>query len=824
MSQLSARVSVVLVNYKGVDDTITAIEHLRQLDWPLSALEIIVVDNASGDDSVARLRELGDIITLIESKQNTGFAGGCNLGVSHANGDYLAFLNNDARPDSQWIRAALDAFRSSRTVGAVASKVLDWDGDKVDFTDAGLTWYGMGYKPRTAEPYRGDAESPRDVLFATGSAMFVRRDVYEEMGGFDERYFMFFEDVDLGWRINLAGYRVRYAPASIAYHKHHASMAKEASFKETYLLERNALYTLYKNLGDDALAQALPGALALAVRRGVARGGLDSASLDLTAPVDAGDTTVVPHEAIASIYGIDQFVEQLDTLAESRAQIQGGRAVTDARLRRLFRETDVPAYLDKYYLEGYDRIARAFDVINPSHQRHVLIITGDPIGPKMAGPAIRAWNMALVLSREHDVTLVTTSRLYDIDAPFALAHVAPGHDHALSKFESRADVIVFQGHAMAMFPLLHKTEKPMVVDVYDPMHFEQLEQSRELGESEWNQHVADATLILNEQLARGDFFVCASGAQRVLYLGQLAALGRINPAVYAHDPKLRGLIDEVPFGLDPAIPAKSADAIRGVVPGIDKDDKVLIWAGGLYNWFDPLTLIRAVATLAKEQPTTKLLFLGAQHPHPGVPVMGIVAQAFSLASELGVLNTHVFFHDSWVEYSQRHNFLLEADAGVSTHFDHIETTFSFRTRILDYLWAGLPIVATEGDAFAELIEREQLGVVVPERDPAALAAALRTVLFDDDFSAAARANVARVREQFAWDRVLEPIVEFVREPRRAFDAQGGAHPISVGAPLAAKRRFGLRRDLGLFIRYMRAGGIGLVWHKVRNRVRTRMGR
>src|SRR5207248_8781200 len=136
----------------------------------------------------------------------------------------------------------------------------------------GLTWFGMGYKRHAGERDHDGHNAPGDVLFGTGSALFVRAGVFSALGGFDERYFMFYEDVDLGWRLNLRGWRVRYEPRSVAYHRHHASMAEVSSAREHYLLERNALATLYKNVSDDTLAKVLPAALALAVRRSTARG------------------------------------------------------------------------------------------------------------------------------------------------------------------------------------------------------------------------------------------------------------------------------------------------------------------------------------------------------------------------------------------------------------------------------------------------------------------------------------------------------------------------------------------------------------------------
>ena len=444
----------------------------------------------------------------------------------------------------------------------------------------------------------------------------------------------------------------------------------------------------------------------------------------------------------------------------------------------------------------------------------VLIITGDPIGARMAGPAIRAWNMAEVLTATgNEVAVMTTTNLEAIPAPFALHRVRPGEDSAFAALEAWSDVIVFQGHAMAQFDLLRTTEKAVVADIYDPMHLEMLEQGRELGVATWNLRVQTATTVLNEQLALADFFLCASERQRLFYLGQLTTLGRVNPATYENDPHLSRLIATAPFGLSATPPRHETDVVKGVRAGIATDDKLVIWGGGLYNWFDPLTLIRAIARLVERRPGVRLLFLGTRHP--GVDEMGIVRESLDLAKELGVLDTAVFFNDSWVEYAQRENYLTEADAGVSTHMSHIETTFSFRTRILDYLWANLPMVVTEGDSFAELVATEGLGVVVAAQDVAALELALERVLFDEKLIAGVRKNLARVRREFEWERVLAPLVEFVRSPYRAAD-----HPRrgSAGWGQGKRRKpYGARHDARMFWHYLRAEGPAGVVRRVTSR-------
>src|SRR5665647_2508877 len=205
-------VSVVLVNYRGAEDTITCLRAFDDVDWPADRLELIVVDNDSGDGSAQTIRTALPGVVVVESGSNTGFAGGCNLGVAHATGEYVGFINNDARPGPQWVAAAVAAFEADAAVGAVAAKVLDWDGKLVDYVDGSLTWFGMGYKREVEKPDSSAYDVAKDVLFGTGAAMFVRAALYREVGGFDERFFMFYEDVDLGWRLNLLGYRVRYVP------------------------------------------------------------------------------------------------------------------------------------------------------------------------------------------------------------------------------------------------------------------------------------------------------------------------------------------------------------------------------------------------------------------------------------------------------------------------------------------------------------------------------------------------------------------------------------------------------------------------------------
>jgi len=448
----------------------------------------------------------------------------------------------------------------------------------------------------------------------------------------------------------------------------------------------------------------------------------------------------------------------------------------------------------------------------------IAVATPDTLTARMAGPAIRAWQIARALAAEHDVRLVTTTIADLPDSPFPVEAV---DDAGLAEVERWCDVLVFQGWLVHKRPFLLESEKVLVADVYDPLHLEQLEQGRDQGRRGRVLAVQSATAVLNEQLVRGDFFLCASEKQRDFWLGQLSALGRVNPVSYDDDETLRSLISVVPFGVSEAPPVRTRPAIKGVVPGISPDDKVLLWGGGIYNWFDPLTLLHAVDRLRRRRPDVRLFFLGLKHPNPDIPEMRMAVAARELSDRLGLTGTHAFFNEGWVEYDDRQNYLLDADIGVSTHLDHVETAFSFRTRVLDYLWASRPTVATAGDALADLIESRRIGLTVPAGDVEALHAALFRILDDDALRAAMGEGAGALAAELTWPKVLAPLVEFCRQPRRAPDllepsvTAGLRHDLSE----VKERWRGVAYDLQTAADHLREGGVSLAARKAAGRVR-----
>jgi glycosyltransferase involved in cell wall biosynthesis len=421
----------------------------------------------------------------------------------------------------------------------------------------------------------------------------------------------------------------------------------------------------------------------------------------------------------------------------------------------------------------------------------VVVISADRMGANMAGPAIRAFELARSLEAVADVTLAAVPGDGDPGAPFVayqLRDARPLREHILG-----ADVVVAQPQWPHVQRWARASGARLIFDVYDPEPleiFESLQGRSRLLRDGVQQLTLDR--ILNA-FHCGHHLICASERQRDLWLGVLLGAGLMSSAAYDRDPTFRDVIGTVPFGVPSAAPARVGPGPREKFQ-LGSDDEIVLWNGGLWSWLDAPTAVRAVAELARTRPRARLVFMGAASHGPA---KAATDEARGLAGELGLLGSHVFFNDEWVPYERRADWLLEADCAISTHHDHLETRFAFRTRLLDCFWARLPIVCTQGDDLADRVQRDGLGAAVPAGDHHAAAAALAAIL--DRGRDAYRPALDAAAEAFAWPVVAEPLRRWLTAPVPPRIGHGRHRPVlrasrDLGfvAGLATMRRLGLR--------------------------------
>lgn len=245
---MTPRISIITVNYNGFALTCAMIDSLRR--HITTPIQIVVVDNGSKLDEAAMLREgYAEEITVIRSPENLGFAGGNNLGIEVATGDYLLLLNNDTEVEDDTLHYLCQTLDSDPTIGVVCPKIRF-------FAPPRLVQFA-GYMPLTRITLRnalvgfGEADSPtfdtpHDTPYAHGAAMMVRREVVAQAGLMPELYFLYYEELDWSVRITEKGWRIVYDPRAVVFHKESATTGQSSPLR-TYYLTRNRLLFAHRN-------------------------------------------------------------------------------------------------------------------------------------------------------------------------------------------------------------------------------------------------------------------------------------------------------------------------------------------------------------------------------------------------------------------------------------------------------------------------------------------------------------------------------------------------------------------------------------------------
>lgn len=264
MNEISL-VSVIIPHYNGIEMLRDSLASLSETSYP--SFEIVVVDNASTDESMSMVRQEFNEVKIVQLSSNRGYAGGCNAGIETSEeSDYIVLFNNDATAEKSWLKYLVDKMDSDKSISACQPKILsaknknvyDYSGAAGGLLDRYAYPFARGRIIATIENDENQYDSQTELFWASGTACILRNSTLKEVGLLDEKFFAHMEEIDLCWRMQLMGNKIRYVPESRVYHKSAATLSPD-SFKKKYLNHRNSMLMMLKNYSLGNLIKLLPG-------------------------------------------------------------------------------------------------------------------------------------------------------------------------------------------------------------------------------------------------------------------------------------------------------------------------------------------------------------------------------------------------------------------------------------------------------------------------------------------------------------------------------------------------------------------------------------
>mgnify|MGYP001571527892 CR=1 FL=1 len=381
-----------------------------------------------------------------------------------------------------------------------------------------------------------------------------------------------------------------------------------------------------------------------------------------------------------------------------------------------------------------------------------ILVVGDerPTG-QVAGLALRVVSIVQQLGQSHEVTVMTPNGNELVEGASRAIPLVP---RSLEEEINKHDITITRPGLLGFRHLrqFKAADKHLVVDLVVPQPVEGLHYFSQFKEDGFKLY-STAQRRMRRTLLIGDLFLAASEKQRLFWLGAVLSSRCLPPSYITEDPTLEKMVTLAPTGLN-LCSALSSKGKKGR----------LLWGGGLWDWTDPETLVRAAASLQHDELVVH--FPGTRHPDARVPSSKNVAIIEELRRDSAV---KVELEAGWRSADERVNYLEEAMIGVSLHRAGVEATLSWRFRILDYLWAGLPVIVTAGCPLAELVEKFDAGMVIPPCNVKACAEAIDKLVFDGDCYAKCCQGVLELREELDWQKTLAPLLAFCDSPHKAPD-------------------------------------------------------
>lgn len=397
-------------------------------------------------------------------------------------------------------------------------------------------------------------------------------------------------------------------------------------------------------------------------------------------------------------------------------------------------------------------------------EEKVLIISHMPIKTKCTGPSLRFINIAKILNDRFKTKLY--ARKIDDNQKKTLSFLTTHFWKSILN----ATIVYSQPSRLRYLLMERLLNKKIIIDLYDPTDIENLEMYKNSNSFKSKLIKNYSSFRLKFSILIADYFVCSNEKQKDYWIGYIQGMGVNISNKYKENEQLNNIIGYLPFGIDENIPKKNDNPIAKKFKNIKENDKVFIWAGGIWNWFDSKNLVRAMNEI-KDREEIKVLFLGVpDNQSLQLDKNKNAKETIELAKSLGLYNKTILFNDEWVDYEKRHEYLLNSYAGISLHFDNLETKFSFRTRILDYIWCGLPYISSEKDYFSELNKNNLYGINTTCNDVLSIKNAIIKMADDKDFYKKSKENISKLKNKMTWKMhchdLIKKIYDFKRRKKR----------------------------------------------------------
>ena len=400
--------------------------------------------------------------------------------------------------------------------------------------------------------------------------------------------------------------------------------------------------------------------------------------------------------------------------------------------------------------------------------KKILVISHDKVGPSMAGPGIRYHRISSNLAQKHDVTLAVFNPSY-IDnigkTPYKAIDI---HVQNFREEFHKYDAIIALWLSDEMIEYAKSCGIVLIFDLYAPVPVEDLVQ-RVFGNAINTESDYDYTQMIRNYrhfVKNGDFLLMSNIQQQDFWMGYAFNSEKVTPSLHA-SRSIDSYFGICPMGisLEETVNMKNKDLLSDRIKSIKKSDYVIVWTGGIWDWFDGKTPVEAIyEVIQKGHTNIKFVFLGTKHPNDDVAAMSETEVAREYAKELGLIDKHVFFLDGWLPYKDRIYYLNRADAALYAHKPSIESRFSHRTRVLDHILMKLPTIATKGDYFSDYIDSYKLGISVEPFDAQSMADAIVKLMEDKNLTKNIISNIESAQPEFTWDHTLEPLNGFIESP------------------------------------------------------------